>query len=156
MVIKKSSATWNLREKVDNPSLFKLFNLELQTSQFFKYWEHCYNLAAKVVFLRCQESSGSHQIVAVLSILENWLVQGSRLKAWKEMGCILFPSNSSSWRVFNHHTSPSVFCILCKSLFGEMVPSSCLMGHQQCSLNNVNGFVEVHHVIFSYWILLTY
>jgi hypothetical protein len=34
MVIKKSSATWNLREKVDNPSLFKLFNLELQTSQF--------------------------------------------------------------------------------------------------------------------------
>jgi hypothetical protein len=41
MVIKKSSATWNLREKVDNPSLF---NLE------------------------------PHQIVAVLSILENWLV----------------------------------------------------------------------------------
>jgi hypothetical protein len=31
MVIKKSSATWNLREKVDNPSLFKL---EPQTSQF--------------------------------------------------------------------------------------------------------------------------
>jgi hypothetical protein len=34
MVIKKCSATWNLREKVDNPSLFKLFKLELQTSQF--------------------------------------------------------------------------------------------------------------------------
>jgi hypothetical protein len=37
MVIKKPSATWNLREKVDIPSLFKLFklfNLELQTSQF--------------------------------------------------------------------------------------------------------------------------
>jgi hypothetical protein len=113
-------------------------------------------LAAKVVFLRCQESSGSHQIVAVLSILENWLVRGSRFKARKEMGCHFSPLISSSWRLFNHHTSPWVFCILCKSLFGEMVPSSCLMGHQQCSLNNVNGFVEVHHVIFSYWILLTY
>jgi hypothetical protein len=32
-----------------------------------------------------------------------------------------FPQIPSSWRLFNHHTRPSVFCILCKSPFGELV-----------------------------------
>ncbi len=90
--------------------------------------------------------------------LNTWKLAGSRFKveSLKRDGLYTFPLQFKYWRLFNQYTSPSVFCILCKSLFREMVPSSCLMGHQQCSLNNVNGFVEVHHVIFSYWILLTY
>jgi len=121
MVIEKSSTTWNWRRTVDNASLFKLSTLNIEPANF--------------QVLRAQLQFGEIQMI--LDIAEIPLLQpncSSALNTWKLAGLkfkveklekrwdvYFFPQIPSSWRLFNDYTRPSVFCILCKSPFGEMV-----------------------------------
>ncbi len=124
MVIEKSSTTWNWTGKVDSPSLFKLSTLNLEPANF--------------QVLRAQLQFGEFQMILdnaeipllqpnCSSALNTWKLAGLKFKVEKleklekRWDVYFFPQIPSSWRLFNHHTRPSVFCILCKRPFGEMV-----------------------------------
>jgi len=58
------------------------------------------------------------------SALNTWKLAGLRFKVEKlekRWVVYFFLQIPSSWRLFYHQSPPSVFCILCKSPFGEMV-----------------------------------